>query len=49
LKDAKPDLDWGNQEGDLKLDLGALGAVVLVVPTGQGNGELEFKDLVFER
>jgi class 3 adenylate cyclase/tetratricopeptide (TPR) repeat protein len=49
LKDAKPDLDWGNQEGDLKLDLGAIGAVVLVVPTGQGNGELEFKDLVFER
>jgi tetratricopeptide (TPR) repeat protein len=49
LKDAKTDLDWGNQEGDLKVALGALGAVVLVVPTGEGSGELEFKDLVFER
>ncbi len=49
LRAAKPDLDWGNQEGDLRVDLGALGAVVLVVPSGQGSGELEFKDLVFER
>lgn len=37
LKEAKPDLGWGNQEGDLRLDLEALGAVVLVVPAGQGS------------
>lgn len=49
LKEAKPDLSWGNQEGDLRLDLEALGAVVLVVPAGQGSGELDFKDLLFER
>ena len=32
-----------------KVALGSLGAVVLVVPTGEGSGELEFKDLLFER
>jgi len=49
LAKADPDLDRGNQEGDLKLDLSALGAVVLVIPEGEGKGALELKDLVFER